>query len=134
MKNLDLLKSVSSTKYNDWEGLIKADANENSIAIHTLCRNNGIDIESYVLVGFGVDDGEGLGKPTCTVLLADKEKYGPALEHASSDEPVEVIKKTFKVSYQEIARAIKRLSIMTIWNKTDTNPTLLIQNTLQSLL
>lgn len=130
MRNLDLLKSISSTKYHDWEGLIRADANDNSIAIHTLCRDNGIDIDSYVLVGFGIDDTDSVGKPTCTVLLADKERYGSALEHAISDEPVEVIKKTFKISYEEIAQAIKRLSIMTIWNKTDSDPTFLIQDTL----
>ena len=73
---------------------------------------------------------DSVGKPTCTVLLADKERYGSALEHAISDEPVEVIKKAFKISYEEIAQAIKRLSIMTIWNKTDSDPTFLIQDTL----
>ncbi len=120
MKNYELLKSIAYTRYSDWKGVISID-NENYLGVQDLCKEKGVDIDKHFIIGFGVDDGEGIGNPSISVLLADKTEFGDSMQEiidkAMTGEPVKVIKKTFGISYKELAKAIKRLSFMALWKE-----------------
>lgn len=74
MKNIDILKEVVGTQYNDMMGLISIDSKTGGEIFWNLLKNHGIDPSKYFLVGFGLADSTILGvgardQLTCTVLL-----------------------------------------------------------------
>lgn len=130
MKNLKLLNSIAYTKYNDWKGVISID-NHGLNGLQDLCRDNGISIDKYFIMGFGLDDENSLGiseskSVTCTVLLLDKSKYGDSasriIENTRDKNQINVIKKSFRTSYADVAKSIKRFSFMALWKTRDNLP------------
>ena len=53
MKNIDILKEVVGTQYNDMMGLISIDSKTGGEIFWNLLKNHGIDPSKYFLVGFG---------------------------------------------------------------------------------
>lgn len=129
MKNLELLSSIASTKYSDWKGIISIDNND--LGIQELCANNGISPDKYFIVGFGLGDENILGiseskSVTCTVLLLDKNIYGHSatqiIENTRDEKQINVIIKSFRVPYSDVAKSIKRFSFMALWKTRDEFP------------
>jgi hypothetical protein len=122
MKNIGILKGLVETQYNDMEGLISIDQHADS-DLFRLCEDNGIDMNYYFLFGFGLSEftitGIGYrGEVYCSVLLIEKEKYGQTFDNiaskTSSVDPVDVIKKSFRIKYEELGKYIKRFNFMVV--------------------
>lgn len=122
MKNVSILKDIVKTQYNDMEGLISIDTHEGS-NIFELCRDNGINMEHYFLIGFGLSeftlDGIGRGDNVyCSVLLLDKSKYGDSFDNISNKirslDCVDVEKKTFTIKYTDLGKYIKRFDFLAV--------------------
>lgn len=122
MKNVSILKDIVKTQYNDMEGLISIDTHEGS-NIFELCRDNGINMEHYFLIGFGLSeftlDGIRRGDNVyCSVLLLDKSKYGDSFDNISNKirslDCVDVEKKTFTIKYTDLGKYIKRFDFLAV--------------------
>ncbi|SFU35340.1 hypothetical protein SAMN05216364_100594 [Porphyromonadaceae bacterium KHP3R9] len=123
MKNLELLNSIAYTKYSDWKGIISID-NSDLSGVQDLCTNNGISSDKYFIVGFGLGDENSRGiseskSVACIVLLLDKNKYGHSatqiMENTRDEKQINVIRKSFRVPYSDVAKSIKRFSFMALW-------------------
>ena len=123
MKNLDVLKSLASTKYGDFKGVISIDQQGQS-DIWELCEKNGIDTEQYFIVGFGMSptqENRGTGfsdKVVCSVLLLDSKKYGSSaqaiIDNTCGVKSIKAIQKSFNTTYREVEKHIKRFGFMSL--------------------
>ncbi len=117
------MKSIAHTKYEDWKGFVSIDENVDN-GLFRLCENHGIDTNRFFVVGFGLSHWNGLGisetdSVHCTVLLVDMDIYGNSFDQIAANTQVEATKKSFWVPYTDIAKAIKRFSLMTLWKIRD---------------
>lgn len=109
--NLNFLRNVVSTKYNDMCGLAAIDGHESLIFnLETLCKNEGFDLEDYNIVGLSLSDGETIGvyDVSVVVLLTKKE------EHPNSEGQQKVYRKYFRMPYNVLGSYIKRLNIAVV--------------------
>lgn len=122
MKNIDILKDLVSTQYNDMRGLVAIDGHMGD-ELFQLCENNGIDMNMYFLLGFGLSEftSNGIGQHnevSCSVLLLEKDKYGYNFDEISRNignlDTVDVIKKSFTMEYSDLGNYIKRFDLMTV--------------------
>lgn len=122
MKNINILNDIVSTQYNDMKGLISIDTHSGA-NLFDLCKDNGIDMKHYFLLGFGLSeftlDGIGkIDKVSCSVLLLDKSKYGNNFDEISNKirslDAVDVEKKTFTINYTDLGKYIKRFDFLTV--------------------
>lgn len=122
MRNLEILKSIVGTNYNDMFGLIAIDSHSGT-DLFTLCEDHGINMEKYFLLGFGLSEFtlSGIGEENsvyCYVLLLDRSKYGRSYDEIqqaiSGLENVDIIKKSFEIKYTDLKKYIKRFDFMTI--------------------
>ena len=109
--NLDFLRNVVSTQYNDMCGLVAIDGHETLIFnLGTLCKDEGFDLEDYKIVGLSLSDGETIGiyDVSVVVLLTKKE------EHPNSEGQQNVYRKYFRMPYKNLGSYIKRLNIAVV--------------------
>lgn len=127
MENYNILKNMVSTKYKDMEGLVSLDALFKP-DLYDLCNDNGIDMEQYYLLGFGIGDVSLVNLKDhsnvfCTVLLLEKSKYGNSFDDISSrirnEKQVDVIKKSFSVEYACLGKCLKRFDLMALTDMGD---------------
>ena len=118
--NIEIVKDLVGTKYNDMQGLISIDTHAGA-ELRQLCADNKIDMEAYFLLGFGLSDETLIGigsndKIMCTVLLLEKSKYGNGFDEISSNisklAVIDVVKKTFFVKIADLGKYIKRFDFM----------------------
>ncbi|MFR4424418.1 MAG: hypothetical protein ACLT4V_10010 [Parabacteroides merdae] len=123
MKNIDILKEVVGTQYNDMMGLISIDSKTGGEIFWNLLKNHGIDPSKYFLIGFGLADSTILGvgardQLTCTVLLLESSKYGSRYEEVEANlkqhESIDVKRISFSVKYTELSEYIKRFDFMAV--------------------
>lgn len=117
-----ILEEIVGTQYNDMEGLISIDVHPDNDLV-ALCGDNGIDVEKYFPVGFGLSDSSIGGvveeeKLCCSVLLLDREEYGVSADEIESNikgqKSVNVIKKTFYINYTDLGNYIKQFDFMAV--------------------
>ena len=120
-KNLRVLDGEVSVQYNDLCGLIALDGHNNVRELFNLCREQGIDMERYFLIGFGFHDTFDChltqDKATCSVLLVDKNEYGTTADeimNSTCTGIINVLKKRFTIPYVSLGHYIKRIDFMTI--------------------
>ncbi|MGF1587160.1 MAG: hypothetical protein ACFCUM_17710 [Bacteroidales bacterium] len=119
--NLTVLNELVGTQYGDMTGLIQIDGHNNVSELFNLCREKGIDMDKYFLIGFGYYNSStsGIGRnedADCNVLLLEKEKYGSSFDEIKNNikniETVDVNKVHIKVKYSEFGKYIKRIDSM----------------------
>lgn len=115
MKEFDLkkLEQSISTQYTDYKGIIAMDTHDGSNLIE-LARKCGIDAEQYFIYGISCHDFEPIGQRDLSVkfLLIDKSIYGETYDKISNfTGQVQIAHIDSVISYSELSRYIKRLSI-----------------------
>ncbi|KAA6343125.1 hypothetical protein EZS27_009191 [termite gut metagenome] len=121
-KNLSVIEELVGTQYNDMVGLIAIDGHD-PLHLFNMCRDNGIDMDKYFLLGFGLSEStiDGIGKRDsvfCHVLLIEKDKYGESVDEISAKvknlSSVDVVKKHFHIPYSSLYTYIKRFDFTVI--------------------
>ena len=104
--NVDFFAHEVGTQYNDMGGLAMIDNHGDTRDVALLCRDNGVDLENYDLVGITFFDGETIGRydVSITALLTKKE------EQTDESGRYHIYRKTFRLPYQQLGDYIKRLS------------------------
>jgi hypothetical protein len=120
--NLDLIMQEVGTKYGDLGGVMQLDGHDGPIAFSNLCKDHGIDMNKYFLIGIsGYEEAIlGIGASDSiliTAWLLEKYKYGKGFdeirENILNDNGVVTIeKKNFTVKYTDIGKYMKRFSFM----------------------
>ena len=59
--NFDFLQKEVGTKYNDMVGLAALDGHLSTVELQDLCKQQGVDLDKYDLVGLEFLDGETIG-------------------------------------------------------------------------
>jgi hypothetical protein len=122
MRNVDLVKELVHAKYGDFKGYISID-NMDHAGVYQMCKDNGIDMEKYFLISFGLSDEAALGIGShknvhCMALLLEKDKYGSSFDEIVSNvkdlEAVDVIKEGFFIEYSNLRKYIKRFSFSAV--------------------
>lgn len=118
--NLDLLANIVNTQYGDLGGLIQVDRSD-SFDFSKLCEEKGIDMKKYFLLGvhFGTSSITNVGKQDsiyCFVLVIETKKYGSSFDEISkylekNGNHADIKSLDFKVTYQELAKCIKRFHL-----------------------
>lgn len=109
--NENLINQLSGVKYNDFTGLAAID-NDDLAAVYELCRKHIVDFDSFGF--FAIQFTNTMervirsNKVRITVYLIDKDKYDLSIHH----DEVDVIEKSFTISYKELAESIKRYNIV----------------------
>ena len=121
MRNIEILSGLAETKYPDYVGIISVEGMENRLDINRLCKDNGINMEGYYLLGVGLIGGEfhsGMKNDmvTCTVLLLENSVYGNAYKEIESNlikaDSVNAVSKSFNMKFADLTKYIKRFSFM----------------------
>lgn len=116
MANLELLKNVISTQYNDMKGLAAIDGHDRSY-LNSMCSDHGVNLNEWCLIGLELYDSEPIGTEQLTVYaylikkVDDSESYDDLKERLTHMDNVEIHKKSFRLSYEELGRYIKRINI-----------------------
>ncbi len=115
--NLNLIEELVSTQYGDYGGYIQIDGHFGT-DIFTLCADNGIDVNSYFVIGlsFGEHTTDGIGLEdflSCSAILLEKERYGDNFDDISikiqkEGGIVKAIRKKFNVPYAKLHKYVKR--------------------------
>ena len=114
--NFSLLKNEIGTQYNDMKGIAAIDGHMNDF-LWRMCEDNGIDLHGWFLLGLEFSDGETIGEYPLTVSAylveraSDHEPYEQVAERLGNTEKVEIHKKSFDITYQDLGKYIKRLNI-----------------------
>lgn len=114
--NTSLLEGEVSTQYTDMKGLAAIDGHEMTY-LYQLCRDKGINMDEWYLLGLEIYDSEPIGGHdlTVTVMLIEKaskdESYDDLAKRIQQQPYIPVTKKSFTMPYQELGRYVKRLSI-----------------------
>lgn len=114
--NYDLIKEKISTKYNDMKGIAAIDGHLNNY-LWRMCEDFGIELQNRFLVGIELKDGETIGQLPLTVIVylveisTDETTYEQVAQRLEAQEKVEIHKKSFNISYQDLGKYIKRLNI-----------------------
>ena len=124
MKNIEILKDLVSTQYNDMKGVIAIEDHGINPSFSGLCKAHGIDTKEYFLIGFVVSSYNVIAPTsenaavTCKVLLLEKEKYGSNFDEIEAnirkEDSTDVVEKTFSVTYKELGEYIKRLDFLAV--------------------
>lgn len=121
----ELLDEHVGTQYHDYKGLIEVDTHGGT-DIFSLCEDNGIDMEKFFVIGFGLSEFtiQGIGRQDQVgfkVLLADREKYGQSFDSIeqrviSDGGKIIVTKRTFYIPYSSLGKYIKRFDFLVVNN------------------
>jgi hypothetical protein len=126
-KNVDLIKDLVQAKHGDYQGYVSIDQTDKN-GVYQLCADNGIDLNEYFILSFGLSDGSPLGvgyhkNIRCTVLLLEKDKYGSSLHEITPNvrslESVDVIEKKFSLKYTDLQKYIKCFSFLAVTHVGD---------------
>ena len=73
--------------------------------LRNMCKQNGVDLDTYDLVGFTFYDGETIGRYpiSITMLLVKKDEY------TEEGQSTNVYRKRLSMNYEELGKCIKRL-------------------------
>ena len=103
--NLDFLQKEVGTKYNDMVGLAALDGHSSTVELQDLCKQQGVDLDKYDLVGLEFLDGETIGRyPISVIALLTKK------EEELDAETTKIYKKRFYITYSDLGKYIKRLN------------------------
>ena len=103
--NLDFLQKEVGTKYNDMVGLAALDGHSSAVELQDLCKQQGVDLDKYDLVGLEFLDGETIGRyPISVIALLTKK------EEELDAETTKIYKKRFYITYSDLGKYIKRLN------------------------
>lgn len=118
--NLEILEKTVNTQYGDFGGLIQVDRSD-TYDFNKLCSEKGIDMNKYFLLGvhFGTSSLTNISKQDslyCFVLLIETKKYGNSFDEISkklleNGNKADIKSFDFKVTYQELAKCIKRFHL-----------------------
>ncbi len=133
----ELLDEHVGTQYHDYKGTIEIDAHSGT-DIFKLCEDNGIDMEKFFVVGFGLSEFtiQGVGQQDQVgfkVLLADREKYGQTFddieqEVISNAGIISVTSRTIYIPYSTLGKYIKRFDFLAINHMRDRLTTIEIED------
>lgn len=113
--NYDLIKDEIGTQYNDMKGIAAVDGHDPA-HLWKMCEDNGVSFQKYFLVGLEFTDGETIGQSPLYVsaYLVEKESENETYEQVAHRlkgmAKVEIHKKSFEISYQDLGKYIKRLN------------------------
>lgn len=116
MANYKLIENVISTKYNDMRGLAAIDGHDRSY-LNRLCTDHGVSLDDWLLLGLQFYDYEPVGRETFIVYayLVQKqeqdESYDQIKERLSRQETVDIHKKSFSITYEELGQYVKRIDL-----------------------
>lgn len=114
--NYDLLKEVVNTQYNDMKGIAAIDGHEAEY-LWKMCEDQGVDFNEWFLVGLGFSDGETIGRYplyVCAYLVkksSKNEEYNEMANRLDNMKEVDIYKKYFHISYEDLGKYIKRLRL-----------------------
>lgn len=124
----ELLDEHVGTQYHDYKGIIEVDTHGGS-EIFKLCENNGIDMEQFFVIGFGLSEFtiQGIGQEDqvgLKILLADRERYGQSFddieqEVISDGGKISVSAKTIYIPYSTLGKYIKRFDFLVVNHMRD---------------
>mgnify|MGYP003152187677 CR=1 FL=1 len=124
----ELLREHVGTQYHDYKGHIEVDTHGGT-EIFKLCEDNGIDMEQFFVIGFGLSEftTQGIGKQDqvgLKILLADKEQYGQSFDEieqqvSSDGGKIVVTKKTIYIPYSTLGKYIKRFDFLVVNHMRD---------------
>ena len=104
--NLDFLQKEVGTKYNDMVGFAALDGHLSTVELQDLCKQQGVDLDKYDLVGLEFLDGETIGRyPISVIALLTKKE-----EEELDAETTKIYKKRFYITYSDLGKYIKRLN------------------------
>ena len=103
--NLDFLQKEVGTKYNDMVGLAALDGHLSTVELQDLCKQQGVDLDKYDLVGLEFLDGETIGRYPISVIALFTKK-----EEELDAETTKIYKKRFYITYSDLGKYIKRLN------------------------
>lgn len=112
--NYDLIKDEVGTQYADMKGIVSIDGHL-STTLWKLCKDHGIDTDKWFVVGLEFSDGETIGKKPLYVsayvveMETENETYEQMAQRLKGLEKVEIHKKSFSISYQDLGKYVKRL-------------------------
>nr|DAJ70804.1 MAG TPA: hypothetical protein [Caudoviricetes sp.] len=113
--NYDLIKDEVSTQYTDMKGIVSIDGHLPT-DLWKLCKEHGVDTNKWFVIGFEVSDNEPIGDRPLYVsayvvaMETDNETYDQMAQRLKGLERVEIHKKSFSISYQELGKYVKRLN------------------------
>jgi hypothetical protein len=114
--NYDLLKEKIGTQYNDMKGIAAIDGHHYDY-LWRMCEDFGIELQNWFLVGIELSDWETIGQLPLTVTaylvekLPNEDQYEQVAQRLEAQPKVEIHKKSFNISYQDLGKYIKRLNI-----------------------
>lgn len=112
--NLDILREEINTQYTDMKGIAAIDGHLGNY-LWKLCEENGVVLKGWFLLGLKFTDGETIGEYPIRVsaYLIEKETedetYEQVAHRIGGMAKVEIHKKSFEISYQDLGKYIKRL-------------------------
>ncbi|MBS7817838.1 hypothetical protein J7624_01415 [Wohlfahrtiimonas chitiniclastica] len=115
MKKLPLTNPATKTKYSDLAGAIEIDWEGRISSLVALCREKGINMDQYYLIGFGFVSFEA-DYVTCKAVLLDSTKYGQTFEEVEESvaklRSVNAVQKNFQIPYAELEKYIKHINAL----------------------
>lgn len=113
--NYDLIKDEIGTQYNDMKGIAAIDGHLGS-HLWDLCEKNGVNLKGWFLLGLEFTDGETIGHYPLRVSAyliekeSENETYEQVADRLRGMAEVEIHRKSFEISYQDLGQYIKRLN------------------------
>jgi hypothetical protein len=103
---------AASVQYNDIKGQVALDENDNS-GIQELAKQNGIDIDTNFPIAFYLHAWDS-DKPSVSIITTATahDGYDNVKDYIQNNDPIEVKKFTFELSYNDFFKYFKRVSIV----------------------
>lgn len=121
--NYEIIEGEVSAQYNDMKGLVALDGHGIG-SLYDMCRDNGINMDDYYLLGVGFYDGgiDGIftfDSVSIHVLLIDKNEYASntydeLAQKLSQEAEVHAIRKSFNVKLIDLHKYFKRFDCMAL--------------------
>jgi len=121
--NFQLIEEFVRTHYGDYSGYIQIDGHSGA-DLFNLCKDNGVDMEKYFLIGLSAGEHtiSGIGnhdKLFVMALVIERSKYGKTFDEIqkylqSNNGKAKAKKIHFEVKYSDLGKYIKRFDLMVV--------------------
>lgn len=121
--NYETIEGEVTVQYNDMKGLAALDGHGID-SLYNMCRDNGINMDDYYLLGVGFYDSgtEGIfmfDSVSIHVLLIDKNEYASdtyddLAQKLSQEAEVHAIRKSFRVKLGDLHKYFKRFDCLAL--------------------